>query len=336
MRFFVIFAIFLFACQSGSQNPPQESIEANSAAFSLHEWGLIRITTGGSEVATSGPHGLGNGEPINFDNMQVLKPLIYLDPLAGFDLETEISVEVGLANGTLHEVWPVAEVTEFGSTHTFGPLQIINEGCGTENVPSQISEFCLAITTTGGICETAEMHEYLRPVQHCLQTPIGSVPVLLYNGIFDSTIDSISIEYSALNTTVTNTGSFPIGPLWAVSTDENIRYYHRIDQLQPNASQTFLSEEHTFGENEHEALISDISTTLIELGLTENEAADFIDAWRPNILAPRALNALPNSPWLAFGFFDPSFIDATLPMNVTPTPAETIRVLAFSLETQAQ
>ena len=350
MRFIFVLPVIslLFACppknetstEETTETPVVESVEqVVTTPFAVHEWGLLRITTTDSEIATSGFE-LRMEEPESPREREFAprKPIIYLHPQDGFEPETEISIEVGLANGTLHEVWPVAEATEFGSTHTFGPLRIMNESCTTENVPTLESPFCAAIMTDGGVCETAEMREYLRPVQHCLQTPVGNAPVLLYNGILNSAVVPVSIVHNSATSsaTVTNTGSFPVGPLWAVSVAENTRHYHRIDQLQPNESQTFLPTQHTFGENQQEALVSDISTALIELGLNENEAADFIDAWRPNILAPRASNASPNLPWLVFGFFDSSFIDATLPITITPTPAEITRVLAFSLETQVQ
>ena len=351
--FFTIFAVFLFvACHPPNEILSQESTETSEnegaveqirTPFAVHEWGLLRITTAGSEVATSGLSARSITEeprrieraPIEFE-----KPIIYFRPLDGFDPATEITVEIEINDGVLHEVWPVEEVIEFGSRHTFGPLRILqNENCSMENIPANNDPFCVAITANGGICETAEIRRYLRPVQNCLEIANVVAPVLLYNGIFNSEITPVSVEYdpATSSVTITNTGSFPVGPLWTVSidNDENNRHYHRIDRLQPNESQTFLPEQQTFSEIEHEVLLSDISTALIEFGLTENEAADFVAAWRPNVLNARPPRVSPSWPWLVFGFFDPSFIDATLPINVTPTPAEMIRVLAFSLETQA-
>ena len=342
--------------ESGSGEEPAVATDENageeveqSAPFSVHEWGLHRIQAGGSELATSGDR----RTPSPGDtSMLVGKPLIYLHALDGFNPDTEITVQVDFTNGAFHEIWPAAEYFPPGSTHTFGPLQILpGETCGAELVPELETPFCHQFTSGGGMCETGEMHAYLSAVPDCLSLASGRTPVLLYNGVFVENRAPVTTTYNTIasTVTVTNTSPYPVGPLWIATTDQMAtgRLFHRVDSLAAGAEVVLATSEAglvelgggvALREQEHDALIAEIEGALISRGLTDTEAHDFTEAWRPDVLAPEVTGGFfgpAPGPWTAFGFYSDAFLDAELPMTVTPAPAELVRVLAFSVETGA-
>ncbi len=61
-----------------------------------------------------------------------------------------------------------------------------------------------------------------------------------------------------------------------------------------------------------------LNSTLPELGLNQKETDDFISAWAPK---------LNQAPYYFLTFIDQSIIDKLAPLNITPTPDTTIRVL---------
>ena len=271
--------------------------------------------------------------------MSLDKPLIYFHPDENFDENSEISVTIRVENGEIREVWPDGGSLD-GDSYTWPNFRISpNNSCGIEDVPTlyidsnepggPLSAFCSQIRD-GGVCETAEMHAYLGDVPHCILIDEIHAPVLLYNAYADPEQHS---PVAADEHSVTNISDDPIGPLWATymrSPQERLVY--RIDRLEAGNSVLFADLQTIYTDDLHEELIQDIKESLQSAGLTDSESDDFINAWRPNVLAlPRDVSNR-TTPWAVFGFYDGETIDQIYPLSIDPMPDQVARVIGFTLE----
>ena len=299
--------------------------------FDVHEWGLIRFGAT-TEIATSGFGLVVPGEvspspdpTFDEDRPATRKPVIYIHPGPDFDPSTEISVSITLTEGSLREIWPTPAAggqPSLGSSHTWSPITVTpGISCGSELAPSLDDEACQTLTD-GGVCEAAEMALYLGMVPHCLSvgSPAIQSPVLLYNGYV--TLESpVALSVGTTGHTVSNLSEGPVGPLWVVA-DEKVFV---VEVLGVGESLLLEAPIPHFSIDSLTDLLSQVNSALVERGLTSVEAEHFVTAWRPDVLAQPL-------PWQTFGFYGDEAIDAAFPLTIDPTPAETRRVLAFTVE----
>lgn len=304
----------------------------------VHEWGLVRFISTVADLSTSG-HGY------YVEDMTADKPLIYFHPGPDFDASTDLTVKIAVEGGRMREMWPDGgELGAESASYTWPSFKIQpNTPCGVEDVPTlwdeedadgiraPVSGFCAQIYD-GGVCETAEMHAYLGEVPHCLAINDINAPVLLYNA-YTNPEQVAPVVFDGDARTVTNLSASPVGPLWAtVMSAADRRVVYRVDALAAGETVTIDGLPVMFTDDDHEALISDINASLQAMGLAENEAEDFVNAWRPNVLAPpRDVSSL-TRPWAVFGFYTQPEIDQMYPLEVSPAPDHIVRVMGFTLE----
>lgn len=311
--------------------PPMES------GFDVHEWGLIRFLPSGADLSTSG-YGFFVEDDITAD-----KPLIYFHPQAGFDPNTEISARISAEGGRMREMWPDGgEISEDRAAYTWPSFKIQpNVPCGVEDVPTLgtfgDAGFCGQFMS--GVCETAEMHAYLSETPHCLAFDHVKAPVLLYNA-YTNPQHTAPIVFEASPRSVRNVSGGPVGPLWiAAEGGSGLGILYRLDTLAAGEAVEVDSLAVAFNTQAHQDFIADVRAALIDAGLAGNEADDFINAWRPNVLRDPNMDydsAYPGgpmlyTPWSALGFYSQDAVDQLYPLEINPAPARVARVMGFTV-----
>lgn len=320
--------------ETTSVEPPDKPLDG----FVAHEWGLVRYGDSSPELATSyhGSHVLQPFQPTTVTTPTAKptkpkptkprpkprprpkKPLIYLRPDAAFDTTTAIDVRVTMSSGALREVWPTpaaaAQPEHTASYAWTGVTLQRGVSCGKELAPKLTDPACASLTD-GGVCEAAEFAEYLSPVSDCLSIGDLTTPVLIYNGELDASPAPLTID----GANVVNSSAHAVGPVYVNTPDA----LYRVAEVPagatiPLASQAAVA---TTGD----APIAAIRGDLTALGLTADEADDFIAAWKPDVLKQ------PFS-FQVFGFYSEAGVDSIATLDITPPPRELVRVLAFSVD----
>lgn len=333
-------AVLLVACQSSSPAPSDSVSTADDSAtqqvqaaavkpdapkpptasksgYIAREWGLVRFTAEGGELATSG-HEM-RVRPPRPIKMAPRKPLIYLHPEPDFDPETKISVTVKLAAGNLREVWPTPAAgpqPAHTGTHAFGQIEVrVGESCGKDAAPALNSQACRSLTD-GGVCEAAEMGAYIRDVKDCLSVSGVKTPALVYN----AEIDGAKPPVELVDAEARNTSAHAVGPVYLRLADGG---YARVDKLAAGASVKLADAARLPDDStEREATLRE---DLLATGMTEDLANDFIDAWRPDVLA---------GAWKfnAMGWYSASGADSVATLEFDPAPVKVSRALLWSIE----
>jgi hypothetical protein len=307
------------------------------AGYDVHEWGLIRFEGGErAELATSSlptpmipnktPPTPPTPLPPTLQPPVTRKPLIYFHPKAGFSDATAITATVQIAGGQLREVWPTPDngpQPPHGDSFTWTLTIASDTSCGAGVAPSLSAPPCTSLTD-GGVCEAAEMAEYLADSPRCLKV-FGKgqfAPVLLYNGYIKGG-EPVVLAAVAGGLKVTNATAHAIGPL-LVQHDGVIS---RIERLDPSASVELSTATPWLKPSDTDAparLLEALQATLSKQGLTDRERDDFMRAWATLLKV--------GQPWQVIGFYDPAAIDAMVPLRLTPAPDDMRRVLAFTIE----
>ena len=187
-------------------------------------------------------------------------------------------------------------------------------GCGAEFAPPTSSPLCTGLGQ-GAICEAAELPLYLRPVDVCMRVDGVSAPILLWNAVNQDWSSPLEVELGP-RPYATNGSDGVVSGVF-LRADDGVHY---LGEVAPGATVP-VDDASTVLMNQTQ-LIDAVRAELLSQGLSDNEANDFIDAWRPDQLA------FP-PPWTAFGFFDAETIEARAPLTLVPEPVESVRVLAF-------
>lgn len=298
------------------------------ADYAVHEWGLVRFMAQ-PEIATSG-FGSSTPDPYYFDDYyddygtEAGKPVIYFHPGPGYIPGTSIDVTITLVDETVREVWPTPEggvQPVHGESFTWSSVVIeTDQPCDGELAPAEGDPACISLFD--GVCEAAELPDYIGNVDHCLAVgdPPIRTPVLLYNAMLPTHTRPVVIDVVAR--TITNASEDTVGPVWA-SFDGLIYVF---ESLEAGATQSFDSLEAAFPLSGSQTQVSrQILERLMERGLTLIEAGQFVLAWSPNVLSEPF-------PWTVLGLYGQETIEHHFPLTLTPAPTETVRVLAFTLE----
>ena len=332
LPFLITFA--LMGCQAGKQESkqpsPTQGEETESAEFILHEWGLINFDK--RSHARLGTSRFESPEPAP------AKPIIYLNPLDGFDFDTEISVEVSLHLGDLRELWPRPPKADIDPEQFRWPsIRLLKDGCAGEiERPKRLSS-CADFE----LCEVLEMGEYIQARSHCLQAFGIKSPVLLYNGyraplywgrLEDGRLSSNPQELKEDEeegtllqpirensgepiAELSNTSPLDLGPIYV---NRLPRDFCRIEEL-PSDTSLPINDTNCVS-LAHEELETILLADLRAQGLLEDEIQDYSKAWSFLIEQPL---------WDSYGFVAPHSIDMIAELQVRPKPKEIRRVLAF-------
>ena len=323
--------------EPAAAQPPKPPAEPDKPldGYVAHEWGLVRYHAQAPEVATSyfGRHlptpkiNTPKPSPVKPKPVKPIrrpkpkKPLIYLHPDPGFDTSRVIDVTVTMASGSLREVWPTPLAKaqpEHERTFLWNDVTIERgTSCGKQIVPRLDDPACTSLTD-GGVCEAAELADYLADVPDCLSVSGVRSPVLLYNGTLDAAAPPVKVDGKK----VTSTAKHAIGPLY-VSAPGGL---YRLDSLAAGATASLDGKKPMAADA---GAVETIRKDLLALGLTRAEADDFVNAWTPDVLA------VPLK-FQAFGFLSKEGVDAVATLTFDPAPREVVRVLAFSVDADAK
>lgn len=296
--------------------------------YGLYEWGLVTYHADGAEIHTSNyeyrpePPVAVEPQPVRPDRpIQTRKPILYLIPGPDFDEQTSIDVTIAIPGGSLFEIWP--ESAPGGSTgsttHEWSDVTITQTNCsGATTGPTLESAHCQAYL--GGICEAAEITEYIGETNQCLRVGNTFAPILLYNGYPPVTTSPIELDDDTM--TLRNTTDHPLGPVYVAFG----RQFYRVDSVPSGESVSVaeLTPDFHFAETDGD-IPSRIREDVLARGLPDAQAGEFMAAWSPDVLAA------PMS-WRAFGFFSRDYVDETYQLSAEPAPSEIERVIAFVVE----
>ena len=303
--------------------PPRAVARAPQGGYVAREWGLVRFMAGAREVASS-YHGRHVPRVIHKTDRRPRpkKPLIYLTPHPGFDPQTTIEVTVTLTHGVLREVWPTPESgpqPAHTSSFAFGPISLLpGDSCGEDVAPRLEDPACQSLTD-GGVCEAAEMAEYIRAVPDCLSVAGVRAPALVYNAYADSLPEPVSIGAERLQ----NTSAHEVGPIY-LRTQGGA--YVRIERIAPGEDAAISQAKPIPADPaERRALLRE---DLLALGMTAPLAGDFLDAWLPDVLAD-------TWSFQALGWYSKAGADTVSTLTFDPEPHALHRALAFSIEPDA-
>jgi len=314
--------VWAVSCQPTAKSPTDEKVAA--ADYEVHEWGLVRLGQL-SEVATSAAP---LPDPVRLDGGSIdlavpKKPVLYFHRGPEFEDATRIDVELELAHGTLQEVWPTPNAgpqPSHGKSFAWRGLELLSTPCGAEVVPAASSPACASLPA-GALCEAAELARYVTPSPTCLRTGGVDTPVLLYNGILKGPQPPLLFAPGPSGVALTNPGSHPVGPLWALSDGR----LYAFDLMVPSDSVRLIP---GGGEPYAEALPKlrkDVAASLVSVGLTAAEADQFVAAWETDVLGDAPT-------WRVFGLYAQKTVDEMFPLTLTPPPKEVVRALFFTIE----
>lgn len=311
--------------------PANADLVSLSHVYDVHEWGLIRYSASERpELATSLlqkpmiPIVIPPIPPPLDPPPLARKPLIYFHPESNFDAALNITATVRIPGGKLREVWPTPDNgpqpshgESFSWTLTIQP----DARCGAGVAPSLTAPPCASLTD-GGVCEAAELSEYLGEVAHCLKV-FGKgqfAPVLLYNAYIEQTAPA-AVVVDASGAQLRSLGVLNVGPLM-VKHDGALYWVERLEK--GKAITLDASVLLTKVEGGDTRLQETIAASLTKQGLSDRERDDFMAAWKTLLTGTQ--------PWQVFGFYDPTAINTMLPLTFDPAPREVRRVLAFTVE----
>ncbi len=304
--------------------PPAKPVKPLDG-YVAHEWGLVRYHAQAPEIATSyyGRHlpTPTSTKPIRTPRPKPKKPLIYLRPDPGFDVGKTIDVTVTMGSGSLREVWPTPLAKaqpEHERTFLWNDVTLERgKSCGKQIVP-RLDDLACSSLTDGGVCEAAELADYLADVPDCLSVSGVRSPVLLYNGTLDAADPPVKVD----GENVTSAAKHAIGPVYVAGPGG----LYRLDSIAPGATASLEGKKPMAADK---GAVEAIRKDLLELGLTKAEADDFVNAWTPDVLATPLK-------FQAFGFLSKEGVDAVATLSFDPKPRELVRVLAFSVDADAK
>ena len=141
----------------GSRGSSSAAISADSAAYEIHEWGVITLGPAGAAVS-AGP--LGAPVPL----MVVEKPVIYLHASAPVSVRLEVLVGAGF---DVAEHYPPTNDMHWG-------LQVTPERCAERHA------YPTGCGNADGVCEVAELPRYETLDAACLQVGDQRLPLIFY------------------------------------------------------------------------------------------------------------------------------------------------------------
>lgn len=322
-------ALALLGCVSLATTASAQSaadVDSLGSGYGLYEWGLVTYHADGAEIHTSNfeyrPEAPEPVPVIRPDRpIQTRKPILYLVPGPEFDLSTPIDVSISIPGGSLFEIWP--ESAPGGSTgsvaHEWNDVTITETNCsGSTTGPTLDSPHCQAYL--GGICEAAEITQYIGETNRCLRVGNTFAPVLLYNGYPPVTTSPVAVNETDM--TIQNLTDHAMGPVYfAIG-----RQFYRVELIEAGATVSVADAvpDYHFAETDS-GIPAQIREDVIAQGLPDAQTDEFMAAWSPDVLAA------PMS-WRVFGFFSRPYIDETYVLSAEPAPAATERVIAFVVE----
>jgi hypothetical protein len=254
---------------------------ATTAPYEVHEWGLI-------DVSSAGPIEIGAGPGPVQRPVRTRKPVLYVHLLDGAR-ELAFHARVALASGSIAEHWPPGVVS--GGSLDWSSVAARDERCGIDagaGAPRELAARSASVAACDApdhICELGELPTYVTPSAACLAVGGASGPLLFYRGVTSALALPIKASRRAdMTAVVSATGPLAGAPGQVLRLSTALsgpwpqgRVVVSRAPLPANGQSVELAvgTEEVVGPGERAALTSSI----MQLGLTQDEAQAFVRAW---------------------------------------------------------
>lgn len=320
------------ASGSTSDEPPAPA----SPAFAVHEWGLLdlQLASGSAEIAAGpgrptppAPPHHGPPSPPSWDGPSVRKPVLYVHLGDGVESLT-FSASVHIPDGLVVEHWPASRpsggdvtwegiVARRASCPVFAqmPRRAAPAGCGTSD----------------GYCEVDDLPSYRTYDAACLSYAGADAPLLFYRGAVQSPSSPLTVSGAADGTVrVTLRAGVPLsGGLHRITrstADARGLPAVRIRSMAPPMPGASIAIPSAEMAADARALRSALAADLASLGLTDDEARAFLEAWIPELVErPRVADAL-------IFWLPRQDIDAIAALHFEPAPTALHRAMLVRLD----
>lgn len=315
---------------ASSPAPAREEPEppTGSAAYAVHEWGLLRGVAG--DVLEAGAVGPSSTPAL----MNVDKPILYFHAASPVDLR---EVVVDARDGELREHWPlVADATRSRVRWRNRRLEgRVGLGyCDRARFPTREQLPCSSLPR-GEVCESAELAP-LRATTTC----VGNAPFLFYRSRTRSFSPPLHAIREVDQIRVTHRGDEPIpGRVIRISRHGDYVYAFGVSPPAPGATITIGAEPLANSRDRAVDGLVDpspahagreaLQATLDTLGLTPSERAAFLRAWDDALFGyVHTVGGRPPPRHSILYFLPPGACDQVASLHFDPPPMELRRALA--------
>ena len=312
---------------SGSASPSASASASGSASpsaspYELHEWGVIDVPSNGStEIAA------GAGQPQR--PMSVRKPVVYVHLLDGAS-EVTFGLRVALRTGTFVEHDPAGTIA--GTTLEWPSIVARAAHCATS--ARYARRAAPACSTIDGVCEVDELPRYDAPSSACLDVGGVQTGLLFYRGQAPSVpLPLAASRASDLSVTVTASASLAGAPGGLIRLSTALSGPWPMGRIVVSRAPLPVSGGSVSLPVGTEAItreqgMAELRTSLIALGLTDDEASAFLAGWGgelfgADVSARGTVGDLPVGPRhqdVLIYFLPAASVDAIAALTATPTP----------------
>lgn len=303
------------------------AIASQRSAFEVHEWGVVdALPTGGVEVAA------GPGRPVASRPMTVRKPVLYfhLEPGAP---PIEVEVRARIPQGAVLEHWPDAALwpsTRLEAESVTWPALRLAPCVGQPSRPP-MGRPCSA---PDGYCEVNDLAAYETRDASCVGPEGAQSRLLFYRGVVGAPSLPIALERDASGGWA-GRATVPGGDgLWLVRGARGAR----LPWPEPGETVSLTAAFHEA--LDADALAESLASSLRGAGLTPEEVAAFMRAWRDalfgsTLAAPPALrdpsergaHASSGPPLTLLYLMPEPTVSALAELTITPAPRTLRRVM---------
>ena len=326
--------------------------------YDIHEWGVNLIPSGGGSEVRTTPYNIYYSMPMP------LKPVIYIYGDSSFQLDVKVLFPDG---GTSREEWPDiplgakvewngVQVTQGECDLTPTPQPEWSDEILPEDVPPEIYQLpdwivgdadCLAYQDTKSrlLFYNGEMPNYSAPIEaevHFVNESDGEEKSLSFTMTNKGSRPVYDVFYLYRDTvSPCSGGSLPLEPPYCPVVFAELAWGY-LPVLQPNDDVTVEAEVVRLESGDEwtsvtipegwSAQADTLREGLIKAGLSEAEAARFMQSWNEIFFGVRGLDAQDYMPEYKNGAFviyrlAPEDYEAALPLLLDPPPRERVRVM---------
>lgn len=313
---------------------PAEPVPEGPAPYEVHEWGLVdfdardgclHLAAGPRRLIPSrepadilppirGPHGDGT----------IGKPVVYFHADAGYRGPVELRV---VSPAPFVEVDPVPQVEAGADFHaiTWSGIEIGEPGCNPPIRPYPDSAECRAVSD--GVCERAELNRYIANDARCVRIGYGRHPLLFYRASGSLPVPPVRVSWSTEqrgHLEVHNAGLSSPSPVLVWVRKKDDRVFARRAAFPARGASVVLAPptDHVNDERDARELLAEPTRAM---GLTEDEARAFSNAWRMEILWASKGNAASD---VVLYYLPEADIEAYARLELSPPPRRVVRVMA--------
>jgi len=323
------------ACQTQAGPAPEPRVPSADPAdgprghsraaptYSVHEWGLVALPMDGSQDVAL--RTLPPAAPPPVIDARPAAPLLFFHLGEGVD-ELRLDAQVDIVGGRVTEHWPPSSVrTEPGTVRWEGVVASAGSCSGAPHYPGPQSPHCRQLPDQH--CEATALAAYeARGGTACLTFGQGRYNHLFYRGVGRRPASALNVSRRGTSVLVERAvGSESVGRLIRVSKEGSLVRLVLADV--PPVGQSVTLPAPT--ESDFFVAERDLNESMAAIGLTSEEAASFMAAWRAAIFSPNA--GLAGAPGGAppadalYYWLDEAAVTSIARLHFEPAPAATHR-----------